>query len=184
MTPSKEIVVPLDSVEQLLEPCPPSPFRRRRIREEAEKFLLERVAALPREAPAKLLVSLPQAESGKEQPVADAVHEHFNFRRIEAEKELQATRRFGWRSLAVALLFLIAAMFIVQLMKRYLPEGNLASVLTAGLTVFAWVALWRPCELLLYEWYPFKRDARVFRKLEESEIGFSYDNKKEDLTAG
>jgi hypothetical protein len=76
-------------------------------------------------------------------------------------------------------------MFIVQLMKRYLPEGNLASVLTAGLTIFAWVALWRPCELLLYEWYPFKRDARLFRKLEESEIRFRYENKeKQGLNAG
>ena len=54
--------------------------------------------------------------------------------------------------------------------------GNLVSVLVEGLTVFAWVALWRPGELLLYEWYPFKRDARLFRKLEESEIRFSYDN--------
>lgn len=63
-------------------------------------------------------------------------------------------------------------MLIVQLMKRYLPEGNLVSLLTTGLTVFAWVALWRPGELLLYEWYPFKRDARLFRKLEEFEVRF------------
>lgn len=170
------IIVPLDSVEQLIKPCPPSPFRRRRLRAEAERFLIERVIALPRNAPARLLISLPQGQSCEEKSVADAIHEHFTFRRIEAEKELRAIRRFGWRSLAVALLFLIAAMFIVQLMKRYLPEGNLVSVLTAGITIFAWVALWRPCELLLYDWYPFKRDARVFHKLEESQIRFSYEN--------
>jgi len=179
MKPSEEINVPLDSVEQLLESCPPSPFRRRRIREEAEKFLLERVVALPREAPAKLFVSLPQGEREKEQTVADAVHEHFNFRRIEAETELHRIRRFGWRSLVIAFLFLSVAMVIVQLMKRYLPEGNLVSLVTTGLTIFAWVALWRPCELLLYEWYPFKRNARLFRKLEESEIRFSYENKEQ-----
>ena len=69
------------------------------------------------------------------------------------------------------------------LFSARLPNSRhcLVSVLTAGITVFAWVALWRPCELLLYEWYPFKRDAQLFRKLEESEVGFSYDNTKEDL---
>ena len=177
------ILIPLDTIDQLVEPCPPSPFRRRRLREEAEQFLIERVTALPREAPARLIISLPQDQSCEKESAADAIHQHFTFRRIEAEKELRATRRFGWRSLAVAILFLIAAMFIVQLMKRYLPEGNLVSLLTVGLTVFAWVALWRPCELLLYEWYPFKRDARLFRKLEESEVRFSYDNKERGLNS-
>ena len=175
------IIVSLDSVEQLLEPCPPSPFRRRRLRDEAEQFLVERVTTLPRDAPAKLVMSLPQSQSANEQTVADAVHQHFNFRRDETEKKLSRLRRFGWRSLVVALVFLSAVMLLVQFMKRYLGAGNLLSLITEGLTVFAWVALWRPGELLLYEWYPFKRDARLFRKLEESEIRFSYDNKKEGL---
>ena len=176
MNQSDEIIIPLENVEQLLEPCPPSPFRRRRLREEAEQYIIKHAIALPRHAAAKLVISLPQSRSINGQMITNAVHQHFNFRRLEAEKKLSNTRRFGWRTLIVALVFLTVAMLLVQLMKRYLPMGNLVSVLVEGLTVFAWVALWRPGELLLYEWYPFKRDARLFRKLEESEIRFSYDN--------
>jgi hypothetical protein len=168
------IAVPLTSVDQLVDTCPPSPFRRRRLKEEAEQFLIERVNALPRSAAASLLITLTQTEASKENSVVDAIHEHFNCRRVEAEKQLARIRRFGWRSLGVALLFLAAAMLIVQLMKRYLPPVTAVSVLTEGLTIFAWVALWRPGELLLYEWYPFKRDARLFRKLERCEVRFSY----------
>lgn len=174
MRAANKIELPLDSVDQLLQPCPASPFRQRRLREEADAYLLEHVSALPRNAPAKLLISLPQSEAARQREVVEAVHQHFNYRRIEAEKQLVRTRRFGWRSLVVALLFLSLAMVLVQAMKRYLPETDLVSIITAGLTVFAWVALWRPCELLLYEWYPFKRDARVFRKLEKSEIEVRY----------
>jgi hypothetical protein len=170
------IVVPLTSVEQLVDACPPSPFRQRRLKEEAEQFLIDRVNALPRPAAASLLITLPQTEASEENRVVDAIHEHFNCRRVEAEKQVARIRRFGWRILGIALLFLAAAMLIVQLMKRYLPPVTAVSVVTAGLTIFAWVALWRPCELLLYEWYPFKRDARLFRKLEQCEIRFSYDN--------
>ena len=68
-------------------------------------------------------------------------------------------------------------MLMVQLMKRYWPPVTAVFVLTEGLTVFAWVALWRPGELLLYEWYPFKRDARLFRKLERCEVRFSYNTR-------
>jgi hypothetical protein len=132
MKPSETIIVRLDSVEQLLEPCPPSPFRQRLLREEAEQFLVERVTALPRKAPVKLLIALPETERGEEQKVTDAIHEDFNFRRVEAEKELHRTRRFGWRSLVVALIFLTATMLLVQLMKRYLPMGKNVRVLVLG----------------------------------------------------
>jgi hypothetical protein len=178
---SENITILLDKVEQLLEPCPPSPFRRRRLRKEAEQYLIERVTALPRKAPAKLLISLPETERGNEGNVIDAVHQDFHFRRLEAEKKLRRIRCFGWRSLVVALIFLTVAMLVVQSMRRYLPVGSFLSVIIEGLTVFAWVALWRPGELLLYEWYPFKRDARLFRKLEESEISFITTEESADI---
>jgi hypothetical protein len=173
MKQADTIAIPLDTIDQLIEPCPSSPFRKRRLREEAERYLVEYVSALPRHAPAKLLISLPQGEANNEQKVTDAIHADFNFRRIEAEKHLAHIRRFGWRSLVIALVFLTAAMLVVQLMRRYLPPITLVSVVTQGLTVFAWVALWRPGELLLYEWYPFKRDVRLFRKLEQCEVRFT-----------
>jgi hypothetical protein len=132
MNPSETIIVRLDSVEQLLEPCPPSPFRQRLLREEAEQFLVERVTALPHKASVKLLIALPETQCGNEQRVTDAIHEDFNFRRIQAEKERHRTRRFGWRSLVVALIFLTATMLLVQLMKRYLPMGKNVRVLVLG----------------------------------------------------
>ena len=171
------IVIPLTNVDQLVDACPPSPFRRRRLKEEAEQYLIERVNGLPGSAAVRLLITLPQTEAFKEDSVVVAIHEHFNCRRVEAEKQLARIPRFGWRSLGIALLFLAAAMLMVQLMKRYWPPVTAVFVLTEGLTVFAWVALWRPGELLLYEWYPFKRDARLFRKLERCEVRFSYNTR-------
>jgi hypothetical protein len=39
------IVIRIDTIDQLVKPCPPSPFRKRRLREEAEKLLIERLTA-------------------------------------------------------------------------------------------------------------------------------------------
>jgi hypothetical protein len=45
-----------------------------------------------------------------------------------------------------------ALKIVVEIIKRYLPAGELSFIVQEGLTILAWVALWRPGELLLYEW--------------------------------
>lgn len=90
--------------------------------------------------------------------------------RYESQKELTRLRQFGWRSLLIAFVFLAIMMLLVQIIIRFQPVRNLSSVLQEGLTILAWVALWRPGEPLLYEWYPFYRDAKLFGKLEHAEV--------------
>jgi hypothetical protein len=177
MESANAISVRLDTVDQLVEPCPPSPFRRRRLKEEAEKFLIERASAVSGAAAITLLIDLPNSEKSQADNVVEAIHEHFNFLRKETEKKLARMWRVGWRSLAIAFAFLTVAMFFVQLMKRYFDPGPFSSVIVEGLTVLSWIALWGPGELLLYQRYPFKRDVRLFRKLEQCEVRFRYDNR-------
>lgn len=168
--PQREIVLPLERVDQLIEPCADSPFLKRRLRAEAEEFIVEHATAIPRKAPVKLVVLLPLGANPETDSIVEAVHQHFTFRRVEAEKAFRRTLRFGWRSLLIGLAFLSLALGLVGIVKRYLPSGNLSTVIEIGLAVLAWVALWRPGELLLYEWYPFKRDARLFRRLEQADL--------------
>ncbi len=124
-----EITLHLESLDQLIEPHPSSPFLKRRLREDAEKFI-----------------------------------------RDEAEKELRRVRRFGWRSLLIATVFLGMMILLIQMLKYIIPSGNFSSYFLKGLTILGWVALWRPGELLLYEWYPYKRDAKIYSKLERAEV--------------
>lgn len=168
-----EIVLSLQTVDQLLKRCAPSPFPQRRLRKEAEAFILERAATLA--SPLTLVICLPQVDANDAEQVTQAIHQHFAVRREEASKKLRRIRRLGGRSLVIGLLFLSISILTVEMMKRFLPAGNLMSVIEGGLTVLAWVALWRPGELLLYEWYPFQRDARLFDRLEKSSIEFRSD---------
>jgi hypothetical protein len=170
MNPQGEIVLRLESTDQLLEPCPPSPFLKRRLREDAEKYIIEQAEAIPRESKVKLMVSVPEREAGRAEGVSEAFHQHFAFRRGEAEKEIRRLRRFGWRSLLIGFVFLSLMMLMVELVKRYMPAGNASAVLQEGLTILGWIALWRPGELLLYEVYPLRRAAKTFSRLEYAEV--------------
>jgi hypothetical protein len=34
----------------------------------------------------------------------------------------------------------------------------------------AWVALWRPIEIFLYDWWPIRAEARLFDRLSQMEV--------------
>ena len=119
MKPPEEIVLPLDTIDQLVELLPASPFIKRRLTEDAEKFIIERASALPRARTFKLIVCVPESDAVERQRVTEAVHQHFIFRREEAEKELSRVRQMGWRSLLIGLVFLSVTILVVELIKRY-----------------------------------------------------------------
>jgi len=43
-------------------------------------------------------------------------------------------------------------------------------VLGEGLLILGWVALWRPLEIFLYEWWPLRRRMNVLRQLAQAPV--------------
>jgi hypothetical protein len=43
--------------------------------------------------------------------------------------------------------------------------GRLPQILDEGLIILAWLALWRPAEMLLYGWVPLRRRQRLYERL-------------------
>lgn len=42
--------------------------------------------------------------------------------------------------------------------------GTLPQILDEGLIILAWLALWRPAEMLLYGWIPLRRKRRLYER--------------------
>lgn len=60
------------------------------------------------------------------------------------------------------------AVFLVCMGARQLLQGmwrELPRVLDEGLIILAWLALWRPAEVLAYEWVPLYRKRRLYERL-------------------
>lgn len=171
MSTRGNIVLRLDRADQLVKPSTASPFPRRRLQEEAEDFIIERASGLT--GTMTFAISLPGMHASTADDIREAIREHFAVRRKEAQKKLGGVRKLGWRTLGIGLVFLSVTIVLVEIMKHSLPAGNLATIVEQGLTVLAWVALWKPGELLLYEWIPFRRDARLFGRLENADVVFN-----------
>jgi len=70
----------------------------------------------------------------------------------------------GRTSLFIGSVFLAACLVVIQTLLHG-EAGTWASVLRESLTIAGWVAMWRPMQIYLYDWWPLLRRSRVFAKL-------------------
>ena len=73
--------------------------------------------------------------------------------------------RRGRISLVIALAFLTASIAIGDAVASYVSEARLGGVIREGFLIGGWVAMWRPLEIFLYDWWPIRADAQLFDRL-------------------
>jgi hypothetical protein len=50
--------------------------------------------------------------------------------------------------------------------------GTWAAVVRESLTIAGWVAMWRPMQIYLYDWWPLLRRSRIYAKLSHMPVEF------------
>lgn len=165
-----EIILKLENVDQMLIVPRDLFYKNRVLNHNAEEFLIEESKKHPSRTAIYLKVYLPPGALSRSQEIEAAVHQHFTYRKNKSLKQLSRTLQFGWRSLLIAIVFLSLLVSFTVLVIRQMPEGGLSIIFREILIILGWVALWRPADLLLYEWRQFKRDASLFERLAQCKI--------------
>ena len=49
--------------------------------------------------------------------------------------------------------------------QALLPAGVMASLLRESFLVAGWVAMWRPMQIYLYDWWPLRQQALLYRRM-------------------
>jgi hypothetical protein len=75
----------------------------------------------------------------------------------------------GRSSLLIGLLFLAACLAASKLLFGS-HEGTWTNIARESLTIAGWVAMWRPMEIYLYDWWPLRGRGRIYRKLSQLPI--------------
>ena len=65
----------------------------------------------------------------------------------------------------IGLLFLAVAIVIGDIVIGLGDAGALRHVRPGESIIGGWVALWRPLEIFLYEWWPIRNEARLYDRL-------------------
>lgn len=165
---SVRIDVHVGNIRQLFNSMDPSPFRERDLDPKAEEFIFNAARELPRRRPLGLTVSLTQSSviPGELEAVPQAIRDYFLQRAGLARSSLRRMLRTGGWSLLIGLAFIAAANLVGDVLSRQMGETTgYGHLLHESFVIGSWVALWRPLELLLYDWWPLLADARLYDRL-------------------
>jgi hypothetical protein len=170
------IEVHVAELRQLFNAIDPSPFQERDLDPRAEEFIVEWSRDLPGGAALALVVHLERAAGPPEEAVflRDAIREFFHQRAIGARRQLRELFRRGRISLGIALVFLAASIVAGNALAASFPDVQVSDVLREGLLIGGWVAMWRPLEVFLYDWWPIRAEARLFDRLSAMLVRIEY----------
>ncbi|HWB41115.1 MAG TPA: hypothetical protein VG500_07655 [Gemmatimonadales bacterium] len=173
------IEVRLSELRQLFNALDPSPFRDRDLEAAAAEFIVDSAAELPGSAPLGLLVHLDRPAGPAEEEAAvlrDAVHQYFADAARATRWRLRELFRTGRTSLLIGLAVLAASSGLASLLAGRL-EGSLGGILQESVLIGGWVAMWRPLEIFLYDWWPIRAEARRFDRLAAMPVRIRYAEK-------
>lgn len=145
----------------------PSPFRDRDLDSKAEEFILSWAHELPPRKPIELVIHVDNPPPAQAAAVAqDAVRHYFASRTEMKQREFRMLLRRGRMSLFIGLVFLAGCLVTSEIVTTT-AHSTLAKIVGESLTIVGWVALWRPLEIYLYDWWPMLEERRILKRLEQ-----------------
>jgi len=170
------IEVHLTELRQLFNAIDPSPFSERDLDPKAEEFIVGWSTDLPADARLALVVHLDRAAGRSDEALVlrESIHEFFSQRAASSRRKLRDLFHRGRISLIIALAFLAASIAIGDALASYLGQSRALEILREGLLIVGWVAMWRPLELFLYDWWPVRAEARLFDRLSIMPVRIEY----------
>lgn len=160
------IEISLNAVQQLFNSLDPSPFHEKDLDADAEEYIVGAAREFHVATPLKLIFHLPESEmvSARATDLARSIHGYFAYRAEATRRDLRFLLRQGRLSLAIGLGFL-ALCLAIRAVFFHPSTATVDLIAAEGLVIIGWVAMWRPLEIFLYEWWPLRRRAQVYDKL-------------------
>jgi hypothetical protein len=155
----------LTDLRQLFNSLDPAPFIEKDLDDDAESYIVESVRDFHLSTPLRLVIHLPQATPAESvRGVPEAVRNYFSYRAARAEREFKFTLRQGRQSLLIGLAFLFVCVSIRRVLELT-TQGTFAELIQEGLLISGWVAMWRPFQIFLYDWWPIRLKRQVYEKI-------------------
>lgn len=165
------IDVRLSDVAYLFSTLDPSPVRERDLDPSTDDFIMEAAREIGPGAPIRIVFHIPadQMELAARERVTEALPNYFAYRAWAAGIRLTRLWRQGWASLLIGVGFLALCLGLRVLLAGQLPE-TAGAIIAEGLLISGWVAMWRPIQIFLYDWWPVWRERSIYMALTRAPV--------------
>ena len=170
------VEVRLRELDQLFDHLDPAPFHERELNRDAEEYIVSTAKEFPHNSRLALVVHMdrPAGLPDEAQVLQDAVHAHFARQSDSSRQRLAQLFRQGRISLPIGLVCLAAGHTAGELIARQLDQGPWTTVLRESFVIGGWVAMWRPLETYLYDWWPILGEKRLYGRLSQMTVEIVY----------
>ena len=164
--PTHTLDLRVRELRQLFNSLDPAPFLNKDLDRACEAYIENWALALPHDSHLHLTIHVDEPAAAKEagELVADAIHNYYGYKIELVRGELRQLWRVGRLSLGIGLVFVAACLLLAEAVTSLIP-GPTAKIAKESLTIIGWVAMWRPVQIFLYDWWPLKGRIRVYDNL-------------------
>lgn len=160
----------LNELSQLFNSMDPTPFHHKDLDRDAEEFIESWALEYPQASRFHITVHL--ARMPEEDPtalVAEAIRNYFTYKSELSGRQVKVLLREGRISLMIGIAFLSTCLLAADLLTPF-ASGTFLKVVRESLTIGGWVAMWKPMQVFLYEWWPLARRRRIYRHLGQAQV--------------
>jgi len=169
MAGNESIEIYLEDIHHLFEPKHLNPLKNSVIQGSGMDVLFFRSRTHFRYFPKSIILHLPLGEYDKEH-IIKSVKKYCDSK-IESIKMHQVAFKNDRRiNIITGLLFLITCLGISKFMIHKIHPESLQYFLKEGLVIVGWISIWRPTEILLFDWWPVKKHIRTYERIKEMPI--------------
>ena len=164
--PTHTLELRVRELQQLFNSLDPTPFLNKDLDSACEAFIENWALPLPHASHLQLTIHVQQLplQEGASEAVATAIHNHYAYKAELVRGELRQLLRLGRISLGIGLGFVVVCLLLAEAISSVVG-GPAARIARESLTIIGWVAMWRPVQIFLYDWWPLKGRIRVFENL-------------------
>lgn len=169
--PVHRIQLRLRDLAQLFNSFDPTPFHHKDIDPEAEEFIESWALEFPPASHFEITIHLERlpSEGDPTALVAEAIHNYFEYKAELTRRALNQLLLQGRTSLMIGLAFLALCLFTADTIDKF-ATGTFLNIMRESLTICGWVAMWRPMEIFLYDWWPIRRRRRIYLNISHAHI--------------
>lgn len=164
---SEVIEVRVPELARLFNAIDPSPLYERDLDAGAEEFIVGWAREAPGSATLALLVHVDRATPRlQEEALArDSIHAFFGSRAARSRRQLRTLLSLGRTSLMIGIAALAGFIAVGDLVAWASGGSRMGEIVRESLMIGGWVAMWRPLEIFLYDWWPIRAEIRLYDRL-------------------
>ena len=169
--PIQRLSLQVREIAQLFNSMDPTPFVNKDIDPIAEDYIETWASGFAPGCRFHITIHLEQwpADGDPREMLRAAVHNHFSYKAERTRSTLKHFLQQGRVSLVIGIVFVSLCLIAADAIGK-LGIHTGATIARESLTIVGWVAMWRPLQTFLYDWWPFQRQIRLYQNLSSADI--------------